>query len=168
VNRARFLLGLASVLAGTTVLLGVLGVVYNPFILVLAVPFGVGTYMIWADATGRIEARARARRSRRERTRRSREPPGRASRRRAGRGPRRRATGANSTRARERRYAPTVDDGPTTEEARRVLGVGPDAEEAEIKRAYRERAKEVHPDQAGGDEEAFKRVTEAYERLVDD
>lgn len=169
-NRARFLLGLASVLAGTTVLLGVLGVVYNLFILVLAVPFGIGTYMIWADATGRIEARARARRSRRERTRRSREPRERAYRRRAGRGARRRATGgvgADSTRARERRYAPTVDDGPTPEEARQVLGVGPGADEAEIKRAYRERAKEVHPDQAGGDEEAFKTATEAYEQLVE-
>jgi curved DNA-binding protein CbpA len=48
-----------------------------------------------------------------------------------------------------------------------VLGVAPDADEDEIRRAYRERAKEVHPDAAGGDEEAFKRVTEAYERLVE-
>jgi len=72
------------------------------------------------------------------------------------------------TSAGERRSAPTVDDGPSAEEARRVLGVEPDADDAEIKRAYRERAKELHPDQAGGDEEAFKRATEAYERLLDD
>ena len=47
-----------------------------------------------------------------------------------------------------------------------MLDVGTDADEAEIKRAYRERVKAVHPDQAGGDEEAFKRVTEAYECLT--
>jgi DnaJ-domain-containing protein 1 len=162
VNRARFLLGLASVLAGTTVLLVVLGVVYNPFILLLSVPFGLGTYMIWADATGRIEARARRRAASRSR---------RGDRRRAGRGPRRRVAGGvgNETgraRSRERRSAPTAGTGPTPEEARRVLDVGTDADEAEIKRAYRERVKAVHPDQAGGDEEAFKRVTEAYECLT--
>jgi len=169
VNRARFLLGLASVFAGTTVLLSVLGAVYNPFILVLAVPFGIGAYLIWADATGRIEARAR----RRGRAREARSARGRTDRRRRGRGPQRRVaggTGAASdwTRSRDRRSAPPADPGPTAAEARRVLGVAADADEAEIKRAYRERAKEVHPDQAGGDEEAFKRATEAYERLTDD
>ncbi|MDQ4129718.1 MAG: J domain-containing protein [Actinomycetota bacterium] len=47
-----------------------------------------------------------------------------------------------------------------------VLGVGPDATQEEIKRAYRRRAREVHPD-AGGDEDAFKRVTRAYQVLSD-
>jgi hypothetical protein len=168
VNRARFLLGLASVLAGTTVLLVVLGVVYNPFIIVLAVPFGVGTYMIWGDATGRIQARAR----RRGRTRESRRARRRTDRRRAGPGEGRRVDGnlggdPGGGRSRERRSAPTVDTGPTDEEARQVLGVATDADEAEIKSAYRERAKQLHPDRANGDEEAFKRVTEAYERLVE-
>jgi DnaJ-class molecular chaperone len=74
---------------------------------------------------------------------------------------------AGQTRSRERRTAPPVDSGPSAEEAREVLGVPTNADEAEIKRAYRERAKEVHPDRAGGDAEAFKRVTEAYERLVE-
>ena len=170
-NRARFLLGLASVLAGTTVLLAVLGAVYNLFFLVLAVPFGVGTYLIWADATGRIEPRRRARHSRAERASRSKTAAGRADRRRARASHGRRVAdgvgrGARRKRSRERRGAPTVDDGPAPEEARLVLGVAADADETEIKRAYRERAKEVHPDQAGGDEEAFKRATEAYERLV--
>ncbi|MFB6296283.1 MAG: J domain-containing protein [Halobacteriales archaeon] len=185
-NRARFLLGLASVLAGTTVLLVVLGAVYNPFIIVLAVPFGVGTYMIWADATGRIEARARqARQSRRARGRRREERRERARREgdqrqraqrgdeRRGRTRRRRATSDGGARGSRRagsdgrRGAPSGDPGPTPEEARRVLGVAPDADEDEIRRAYRERAKDVHPDTAGGDEEAFKRVTEAYDRLVE-
>lgn len=47
-----------------------------------------------------------------------------------------------------------------------VLGVDRDASREEIKRAYRRRARELHPD-AGGDEEAFKEVTRAYEVLSD-
>lgn len=45
-----------------------------------------------------------------------------------------------------------------------LLGVAPDASEEEIKRAYRRKARETHPD-AGGDENAFKEVTTAYEVL---
>jgi len=41
------------------------------------------------------------------------------------------------------------------------LDVPTDADASEVKRAYRERVKETHPDQ-GGDEEAFRRVREAY------
>ncbi len=41
------------------------------------------------------------------------------------------------------------------------LDVDRDADAAEVKRAYRERVKETHPDQ-GGDEESFRRVREAY------
>lgn len=42
-----------------------------------------------------------------------------------------------------------------------VLGLSRSADVDEVKRAYRERVKEVHPDQ-GGDEAEFKRVREAY------
>ncbi|HVM19651.1 MAG TPA: J domain-containing protein [Egibacteraceae bacterium] len=45
-----------------------------------------------------------------------------------------------------------------------ILGVSRDASEDEIKRAYRRRARELHPD-AGGDEEEFKELTTAYEVL---
>ena len=47
-----------------------------------------------------------------------------------------------------------------------VLGVEPTATADEIKRAYRRRVREVHPD-AGGDEETFKQVTHAYQVLTD-
>lgn len=47
-----------------------------------------------------------------------------------------------------------------------VLGVDPDASEAEIKEAFRERAKETHAD-TGGSSEAFKRVKEAKEVLLE-
>jgi molecular chaperone DnaJ len=47
-----------------------------------------------------------------------------------------------------------------------ILGVDRDADDATIKRAYRRRARECHPD-AGGDEEEFKQVTHAYQVLSD-
>jgi len=43
----------------------------------------------------------------------------------------------------------------------RELGLPAGATLEEVKRAYRRRVKEVHPDR-GGDEDAFKRVREAY------
>lgn len=48
-----------------------------------------------------------------------------------------------------------------------VLGVNPDADEAEIRAAYRRRVKAVHPDQ-GGSAEQFQSVQDAYERLLDE
>jgi molecular chaperone DnaJ len=51
-----------------------------------------------------------------------------------------------------------------------LLGVGRDASEDELKRAYRQRARELHPDSTGGDPEAemrFKETTVAYEVLRD-
>lgn len=47
-----------------------------------------------------------------------------------------------------------------------VLGVAAEASPDDIKRAYRRKAREHHPD-AGGDEERFKEVTRAYEVLSD-
>lgn len=55
---------------------------------------------------------------------------------------------------------PTLADDPVTE-AFAEFGLDPDADAATVKRAYRDRAKEVHPD-AGGDEAEFRRVQEAY------
>jgi curved DNA-binding protein CbpA len=45
-----------------------------------------------------------------------------------------------------------------------VLHIESDADEADIDRAYRQRAKETHPD-LGGSTEAFKRVNAAYTAL---
>ena len=51
-----------------------------------------------------------------------------------------------------------------------VLGIGKDATEADIKKAYRKLAMKYHPDRNQGNEEAaekFKEVNEAYEILSD-
>ncbi|WP_459190963.1 J domain-containing protein [Halosimplex sp. J119] len=64
---------------------------------------------------------------------------------------------------------PDVDFGPDDEEERvdptvaafDELGVPATASLDEVKAAYRQKVKEVHPDQ-GGDEDEFKRVREAY------
>ncbi len=48
-----------------------------------------------------------------------------------------------------------------------VLGIGKTASADEIKKAFRRKAVELHPDKAGGDEAKFKEVNEAYEVLKD-
>ncbi len=48
-----------------------------------------------------------------------------------------------------------------------VLGVSKSSDKAEIKKAFRDKAKKYHPDK-GGDEAKFKEINEAYETLGDD
>lgn len=49
-----------------------------------------------------------------------------------------------------------------------VLGVGKSASADEIKKAFRRKAIELHPDKQGGDEAKFKEINEAYEVLKDE
>jgi len=48
-----------------------------------------------------------------------------------------------------------------------VLGVAPDASDAAVRAAYRERAKDTHADQ-GGSSAAFQRVKRAKEAMLDE
>ncbi len=61
-----------------------------------------------------------------------------------------------------RRFAAKIDD---LTEARELLGVGPDATEAEIRHAYRQKMAGAHPDRGGNHTEAA-RLTAARDRLL--
>lgn len=55
----------------------------------------------------------------------------------------------------------------TLSAARALLGVGPDADERELRKAYREAAKRAHPDRPTGDAALFRDVLSAYRLLQD-
>lgn len=147
-HRSRLLLGIASVLAGTGVLFVILGTVINLVFLPLAIPFGIAAYFLWQDATGRLADRLRARVSWRHAARRRQQ--------------------SRTNRRRRRDVHGEARSEQSAAEARGILGVDRGADAATIRQAYREHVKEVHPDTEGGDEQAFKRVTTAYETLRDD
>jgi DnaJ-domain-containing protein 1 len=163
VDRDRLVLGLAAVFAGLTVLLAVLAFTHQLFLLVLAVPFGATTYFMWYQASGRLEERTRTRRVRGD----ARFGPGPGAGERAdgpgGFGARARAGNGDGRRVNFR----PPSSGPPPEEAYRTLGLDPGADEEAVREAYRDRVKEVHPDTPSGDEDEFKRVNRAYERLTD-
>lgn len=48
-----------------------------------------------------------------------------------------------------------------------ILGITLDATKEDIKKAYRKKAMELHPDK-GGDEEKFKELQKAYENLMNE
>ena len=175
---SRLLLGVAAVLAGTTVLLGVFGLVYNPLLLLAALPFAAATYFLWGSATGRLDRRMREQATARRvesgagsEARRPSGPAGQSGRWRErvrrpppGAGP---GTGAGASAAGRPPPGSAEDTTPTKSAAASVLGIDPEAEDAEIRRAFREKARELHPDAPDGDEAEFRRVRTAYERLTE-
>ena len=180
----RLVLALAAVFAGMTVLMVVLAAAFrDPVPLFVAALFGAATYFFWYHATGRVASGIyeRVERQARANTDGGSQRGGRGG---FGAGPRedwerpggderwervrqqarQQRRGARAD-AQGRRRAPSTTSGPSRSAARRVLGVSADADQAAVKKAYRERVKQAHPDTETGSEEEFKRVNEAYERL---
>lgn len=60
---------------------------------------------------------------------------------------------------------PPPQQGMSADEARAVLRVNADATAEQIKKAFRMRAMETHPDRPGGSAESFKKTAEAYKVL---
>jgi hypothetical protein len=187
VKNQRLVLALAATFAGMTVLMVVLAAAFrDPVPLFVALPLGGATYFFWYHATGRVASGIYERVERQARSNASTDggrgrggfgagpredwtPPGGEERWERVRGTSRTARGGrrayDGRSGRTGSAAPKANSGPTAAEARRVLGVDRGADESTIRRAYRERAKETHPDTDGGDEDEFKRVNKAYERL---
>ncbi|MFC7216331.1 DnaJ domain-containing protein [Saliphagus sp. GCM10025334] len=166
----------------------------SPIPFVVAVPLGATAYFMYYHGSGKLLERLRRREVRSRQRQRDRTRRTRSNRDRGGFGAGPRARGDPRTRAeREARFSAglgrggpesgpgfgtestewryggpqervSASSGPTTAEARSVLGVDPTADQAAIKQAYRDRVKDVHPDR-GGDEAEFKQVTAAYDRL---
>lgn len=189
VRDSPLLFGLASVFAGLTTMLAVVAIVTREaFVLAVALPFAATGYFMWYQATGRMRERVRegthadADRFAEQKAREGTQGPGgrfarearrrgqwERRRRRAGRATANASAGGGRGRGRRTRSGRVRPaDEPTIEEACRVLDVDPGASESTVRAAYRERVKDVHPDTADGDEEAFKRVTAAYDRLTGD
>jgi hypothetical protein len=193
VRDSPLLFGLAAVFAGlTTVLLVVAIVTRELFVLGIAAPLAVTTYLFWFQASGKLRERVDAgtyrdafgQRRRAAEQKAAEGPRGPRSRfgreaRRAAEERRRRARGRATAAGagsggrrqrgqRERRGAPRTTEGPTRSEALERLDLESSADQSDVRAAYREKVKEVHPDTTGGDEEAFKRVTAAYDRLSEE
>ena len=66
---------------------------------------------------------------------------------------------------RQRLRGPRRPSGDSRADALAVLGLEPGATAEAIKRAHRRLVKQHHPDM-GGSAEAFRRVNEAYQQLV--
>jgi len=162
VTHSPVLLGLAAVLAGTTAILAIFGVVYNPILFVAATPFGAATYVVWRHVTGRLTPRRRERVSPFDAARGARD---------AGAAGRRDTGGPGGSRAGRRARTgegagPEAAETQRLREAARLLDVDPDADADTIRAAYRERARELHPDAPDGDADAFQDVRAAYDRLT--
>ncbi|WP_160134523.1 J domain-containing protein [Halococcus salsus] len=163
----RLLVGLASVFAGLTVVLAILGFVYSPVVLVVAVPFGVVTYVLWYHVSGRLGERVYRQTRTASGFRETTSDRGAGGGFGAGpRGFREGPAGGRRERGGGTRGPGGGVDGPSPAEAYEVLGLDPGAGEAAVRSAYRERVKQVHPDTEDGDVRRFRRVNEAYERLT--
>ncbi|MFQ3320731.1 MAG: hypothetical protein ACI8UR_002341 [Natronomonas sp.] len=171
-EKDRIVFGLTAVFAAMTALVTLVGLVFGePVLFFVVLPLAAATYMFWYQSSGKLRERLRE-------TQRRREAQG-AERGGFGAGPREGFESARGQQAREawerqqrqqqqqrrRQGGPQPSPNVSPSEAYRRLGLDAGADESEVKRAYRQKVKEVHPDR-GGDEKEFKKITEAYEALT--
>lgn len=171
----RLATGIAAVFGVMTAVLAVVGIIVNPAVLFLALLFGASTYLMYYHISGKMAVSVYRRVEQRAATETRGDGRGTGG---FDAGPRdewvpprdeQRTRRTDPREARQRaRQRVAQSDGPTRAEAYDRLGLDPDADEAAVKQAYRERVKETHPDTDSGDEREFKRVKDAYERLTDD
>lgn len=173
VSETQLVTGIAAAFAAMSAVLALAAAAtVTPLVLVPAVAFALAAYFMWFHASGRLAARvyagveAQATRESRQRTSVGAGPRGAWERPRGTATRTERARRRRSTRERTARQQ-AADEARARRRAARVLGVEPDADEAAIRSAYRDRIKDVHPDADGGDEAEFKRVREAYEALAE-
>jgi hypothetical protein len=182
---SRIVTGLAIVLGAMAALFLILAVTASLVFVFVSAVFGASAYFVWYHASGRlarrvyrsVESRARPnagggtgagprddwespRDGQRARTRANAGGFGAGARRAA-------AGGGAGDRQRRARPPGAGTDGPTEAEAYDALDLEQGADESAVKSAYREKVKTVHPDRPDGDEEQFKEVKAAYERLTD-
>lgn len=180
VENDRLIMAIAGVFVVLALVLGVVGFVHAQFVIAVALMFGVVAFLLWYQASGRltqriyqgIEARARVNDRWRSRDEKQRQQEKRWRQRnnrwRNGKSdPRNSWTGQHTSTHNQHKQPGGSTTSLRPKEAYAILGLAPGAEEEEIRNAYRERVKEVHPDTKDGDEEAFKRVTAAYEQLTE-
>ncbi|MFD1569792.1 J domain-containing protein [Halorubrum laminariae] len=179
-NRS-IVVGMAATFIGLTALLVISGIVVSPVLLAVSLPFGLVSYFLWYQASGRLRdrvrreagrvgprererarQRARATEHRRAAHRRSGATDGGfgADRTREAAGTRR-GVGASGSNPRDRAPRGEMSE----REAYETLGLDRTADQETVRSTYRERAKRLHPDGEDGNEEAFKELNEAYEAL---
>lgn len=173
-------MALATVFAALAVVVTLVAFAYEPFVFVLAALFGAVAYFMWYQASGQL-----TRRLYRTVENQARKNDGHNERRVGGfgAGPRPEWTprsewarrvgftgdGRRDNRTHERERADrrgTTSETLTTAEAYDILDLDPGVGDSAVKQAYREKVKDVHPDTDSGSQEAFKRVNEAYEHLM--
>ncbi|PSP32595.1 molecular chaperone DnaJ [Halobacteriales archaeon QH_10_67_22] len=182
---SRIVSGLAVVFGGMALLFAVLAVAYNLVFFVVAGMFGLAAAFVWYHASGRMARRLYRGVENRAQTGSGTtggfgggpqvdwEPPRDGTSERVGAG-RQRATAGASGRSggganRGGRSRPGATGQTLSErEAYDALGLDPGADEGTVSDAYRRKVKQVHPDTDGGDEERFKEVQAAYERLTEE